>query len=287
MSLFNLGAKRCQHRHTKDEHPQCFPMETKSGGELPKVLIVDIETLPMQVFVWRLGKQRVSPESVISDYFILAWSAKWLFSNKVIGDCLSSREAITQDDSRLLTGMWRLLNEADVVITHNGNNFDLPKLNTRFIKHGMKPPAPYKSIDTLMAARSKFSFSSNRLDFLASFLGLDTKIDTKYQLWKDCYRGDKTALSEMLTYNKQDVVVLENVYAKLRPWIKSHPNMALYVEAETPMCPICLCTKLKWEGKYTSNKNIYKAFRCTGCGAVGRGKEALLTKTKVKNLTSL
>lgn len=285
--LKSLTSKRCIHRHTIEDHPQCFPMATKSGKLLPRVLVFDIETLPMQVFVWGLYKQRISPDNVISDYCILSWSAKWLFDSNVISSALTSREAIARDDKRILKTLWDMFNEADIVIAHNGNGFDIPKLNTRFIVNGFTPPMPYKSIDTLSVARSKFAFSSNRLDYLAKFLGVGEKISTNYGLWIECFKGNKEALKDMERYNRHDVEVLEDVYVKLRPWMKSHPNMALYVETETHMCPVCNSTSLKWADTYTSNSNVYKAFRCNGCGAVGRGKESILTKEKIKSLTSL
>lgn len=286
LPTFLTPQKRCKHRHTKEEHPQCFPMDTKDGNILPKVLVFDIETSPMQVFVWHLHEQRISSESVISDFYLLSWSAKWLFSNEIMSDVLTSKEAINQDDKRIANSIWKLLNEADVVIAHNANGFDIPKLNTRFLYHDMLPPMPYRVIDTLTVARSKFKISSNKLSYLAKFLGVQEKLGSGYALWKDCFKGDKEALKSMVEYNRGDIETLEDIYVKIRPWIKSHPNMGLYVETDKPVCPICASTELDWRGTYPSNGNVFKAFRCKGCGAVGRGKDSILAKQKLKSLTT-
>lgn len=284
--LSKLMEPRCKHRHTRETHPMCFPLATKTGALLPKVLVFDIETSLIPALLWETGKQYVSSSQLMDTFYVTAWSAKWLFSSEVMSDVLTSHEAKHKSDARILEGIWKLLDSADVVIAHNANGFDIPKLNARFIQNGFNPPMPFKVIDTLTAARSKFAFPSNKLDDLATYLGVENKHHSDLDLWKGCFVGDKEALSEMTVYNRQDVLVLEAVYAKLRPWIKSHPNLGLYVEATGPVCPICASEKLKWGGTYPSNRNIYIAFRCAGCGAVGRGKESILSKDKRKSLVS-
>lgn len=285
--LSNLNPERCKHRHTRQEHPNCFPMETKSGERAPKILLFDIETSPMTVFVWGLYKQRINPSNVISDYFVISWSAKWLFSNETLSDVLTSGEAKAGDDARLIKGIWDLLNEADVVIAHNGVQFDIPKLNSRFIINGLTPPLPYKTIDTCTQARKIFGFSSNKLDFIAKKLDLPiSKLHTSFELWVDAIHGNSEALETMRVYNLNDVLVLEDLYVTIRPWIKSHPNLALYVESTEEVCPTCLNAKIDIKGEYATPRGLYKAFRCKKCGAVGRCGQNVLSKEKRKSLLS-
>jgi hypothetical protein len=282
---FNFGQPRCSHRHTRAEHPQCFPTESKSGTPLPKVLFLDIETAPMSVFVWGLYKQRISPDKVIHDTFILSWAGKWLFDPAVYGDGLSTKEALNKDDSRILSSLWNKMNEADIIIGHNLRAFDIKKINARFIANNMAPPAPYETVDTLSVARSTFGFSSNKLDYINEILGLNRKAEVSFQDWKECLFGNKEALEKMALYNKNDVCILEELYLKLRPWIKSHPNLGLYIEDTTPVCRNCGNTSLLLTGKYAYTEcGMYQVYRCGNCSAVIRCKTNELPREKKKNL---
>jgi hypothetical protein len=87
----------------------------------------------------------------------------------------------------------------------------------------------------------------------------------------------------METYNKRDVDLLESVYLKMRPWIKSHPNIGLFVESDEPICPVCGSNNLKWKGHYHTMTGKYKTFRCQ-CGALGRQRTSDLDVEVRKNL---
>lgn len=166
---------------------------------------------------------------------------------------------------------------------HNCDKFDNRKLNTRFFLNGMKPPMPYQTIDTLKVAYRYFSFSSNRLDYLGRLITNQGKIKTDYELWVRCSEGDKDALKEMETYNQEDVRLLEEVYCELRPWIKSHPNLAVLMDAKEQCCPNCGGFEFE-EGEhyYTTPQNKYLAVRCKQCGAPNRLKESEITKEQRK-----
>lgn len=277
----NKSKLKCRHRHGQDSHPKCF----NENGTLknyernsPKVLLLDIETSPMSVFVWGLYKQRISPDNVITDFSILTWSAKWLFSSEILFDFVTSKEAIEKNDKKIVAEVWKLLDEADIIIAHNAN-FDIGKLNARFLFYGFPPPSHYRVIDTLSILRRHFDISSNSLDYATNFLGLGNKQHVTFDLWKQCYQGNELAIQEMLEYNKNDVLILEELYVKIRPWITGF-NLSVYVDTNEPICPNCLSNNLKWENSYYTNLGKYKAFRCE-CGAIGRSKENNLEKDKV------
>ena len=162
----------------------------------PKILIFDIETSPMLAYVWGRFKQFVSLDQTVSEWFIISWSAKWLNNPNVMCDVLTSEEASNEDDSRITRSMWYLFNEADIVLAHNGSRFDVPRLNSRFLLNGLMPPNPYRQIDTLQVARKEFGFSSNKLDALAGYLGIEHKSDTNFNLWKRCLAGEQEALED-------------------------------------------------------------------------------------------
>lgn len=251
-----------------------------SGKKFPKILIFDTETAPMRAYVWRRWKETISLDQTISEWFMLAWSAKWLYDGQVMGDRLTGEEALREDDSRIMRSLRNLIDEADIVIAHNGEKADVPWMNTRFILNGLNPPKPYVLIDTLKVVKKQFGFSSNKLDALAGYFGFEHKMDTNFDLWKRCSEGDDEALEYMGEYNKKDTAILEEVYLRLRPWIKGHPNIGNYLEGSEPVCSQCGSDDLEEiEGQfYYTSVSKYKLYRCQKCGAVVRGRVNLNMK---------
>lgn len=188
----------------------------------PKILILDIETAPIEAYVWGVWDQRVSMEQVKKDWFIICWSGKWL-NGHIMSDRLTSAEMLKSNDKRLLRGLYDLLDEADIVVAHNGDKFDIKKINARFAYHGMGYPSMYKSIDTLKICKKEFSLTFNKLDYICRYFNLPGKMSTGGQdLWNRCKAGDEKALEKMDKYCKNDVIILERVFKRLTPYIRSN-----------------------------------------------------------------
>lgn len=245
---------------------------------MPNILIIDIETAPLKAFVWRLWKQDVYIDQIISEWFMISWSAKWLGSPDVYAERLTSEEAVEENDKRIITKLWNLLNDADIVIAHNGDAFDIPKIKTRFLLHGLPPTTFYHQIDTKKVASKEFGFSSNKLDFLAQSFGVGQKIHTEFSLWENCLKGDEEALEQMSVYNTQDVIILEQVYLKLRPYIKGHPNVTLYDEKHPNRCPSCGGMHLYKEDLYYTQVSKFQVYRCQDCGSLSRDRKNIGTR---------
>lgn len=163
---------------------------------------------------------------IIKHAELLCFSYKELGSRKAY--VYSQRGFKTQKE--LIGKLWEMANEASVLIAHNGKSFDVRMMNTFFIANGFPPPAPYKLIDTKLVAKRYFRFPSNSLNELAAFFGLEGKMDTGgKELWLKCRAGDEKAWSKMERYNKRDVVLLEEVYQIMEPWIENHPDKKIYV----------------------------------------------------------
>jgi len=252
----------------------------------PKILLLDIETAPTIASVWGMWKQNVQPNQIISDWYILTWAAKWLYSDETISDKLTADEACDMDDKRLLEDIWNLMNDADIIIAHNGDKFDIPKLNTRFLLNGYNPPAPYQTIDTLKGCRNAFRFSHNRMDYVNKVLGLDQKVDTGgMALWLSCMAGDEEALAKMESYNINDVVILEELYLAIRAWIKPHPNVGMLFDGEESRCHVCGSTHLiETLGTYNTSVNMYHVYECHDCGSSSRGRSAIKKGKERENL---
>ena len=238
-----------------------------------KILLLDIETAPNTVFSWGLYNQNISIDQIAKSGYTMCWAAKWLGEKEIYYSGLD-----TDSNRNMIRKMHKLLNEADAVITYNGNRFDLPTLNKEFAKLNLKPPAPYKRIDLLVTARNQFRFVSNKLDYVAKFLGLGSKVKHKgMELWLGCMNKDPASWKIMQSYNKQDVLLLEKVYNKLLPWIPNHPNRSVF-DGEFK-CPNCGSTHVQKRGFARTAAGKYQQYQCQadGCGSWFRDNKNLLT----------
>lgn len=254
-----------------------------------KILILDIETAPNLGYVWGLWDQNIALNQIESEWFILSFSAKWLGKKEIM--YLDSRnQKNIEDDTKILKKLHKLLNEADVVIAHNGDKFDIKKINARFILNGFKPPKPFRTIDTLKIAKKHFAFTSNKLEYLTD------KLCTKYKkqkskkfngfsLWKECLNGNKKAFKEMELYNKYDVLSLEELYMKLEPWGNTI-NFNVY-NSDGTTCSCGSKNVVKNEHRYT-NTSKKQLYQCRDCGKNYCSGENLLDKklkkTMLKNI---
>ena len=185
---------------------------------------------------------------------------------------MTNRTLLEIDDSKIVKDIHKLLDETQIVIAHNGDSFDVKKINSRFLVHKLPPPSPYKTIDTLKIAHSTFGFDQNTLKFLSNTLGVGDKMEAGgYPLWKGCMYGDKKAWAKMKKYSRQDVLSLEGVYKKFRPWAKSHPILGMYGDIEA--CPKCGVAALQNRGFAVNKTTKYQRVQCTSCGAWGRRTE--------------
>jgi len=248
-----------------------------------RVLIYDIETSPNLGFIW--GKYEQNVISYKEEWFMLSFAYKWLGDNKtyVLGlDDFVGYEDDRHNDELLVRALWRLFDEADIVIAHNGDNFDQKKANARFLSHGMTPPLPYKSVDTLKVARRYFKFNSNKLGDLGEHLNLGSKGDTGgFNTWLGCMGGDAKAWAQMKKYNKQDVVLLEEVYITLRPWMENHPPMN-QISGVMSSCPKCGGNTMHARGKYATKTQTYQRYHCQKCFGWSQSRVAEKAINKVE-----
>lgn len=251
-----------------------------------KILLIDIETAPTRSYSWRRWKQNISQDMVIAEGFVLTWAAKWLNEDAIATDALSIENLANEDDHDICLSIWELINQADIVIGHNGRRFDLPILNSRFVYHGFVPPSSYKIVDTLDIAKKYFGFPSNSLDSLSSYLNIGRKIDTGgFQLWVDCLAGDEEAWEKMIDYNIHDVDLLESVYLKLRAWDKSHPNVTLYSPSADLACPCCGSKAMSLTGTDVfTGVSRFPEYRCDDCGKLSRGRKNKFPKERMENI---
>lgn len=254
----------------------------------PKVLLLDIETAPMIAYVWGIWEQNVALNQIKSDWHLLSWSAKWLDAPASEVMYMDQRNAKNiEDDSKLLKAIWKLLDEADIIITQNGTKFDQKKLNARFILNGLGKPSSFKHIDTYKIAKKHFGFTSHKLEYMTDKLCVKYKKlkHSKYAgfaLWRECLSGNQDAWNEMEKYNKYDVLALEELYNKLAPWDNTI-NFAVYMETTEHVCK-CGSKEFKKQGYAYTSAAKYQRYKCKKCGHESRGRTNLLGKDVRKNL---
>lgn len=254
----------------------------------PKVLLLDIETAPILARVWGLYDQTIALNQIKSDWFILAWAAKWLGDPESLVIYHDQRRARNPEkDGPLLKPLWKLLDEADIIVTQNGKSFDARKLNARFILNGFKPPSSYKHIDTKLIAKKHFGFTSNKLEYMTDKLCTKYKKLTKrkfagMELWNECLEGNLSAWKEMEKYNKYDVLSLEELYLKLQPWETNPIRFALYGNDSSSRVFACNCGSKEFirNGFAYTPRGRYQRFRCSKCGAENRSTRNLVPKLK-------
>ena len=245
-----------------------------------KILHLDLETAPNTCFTWGLFNQNIGINQIVESGYTMCWAAKWHGQKGV------EFASIQEDgEEQMIQRMHDLLCEADSVCHYNGQKFDMPTLNKEFVKLGMTPPDPYHQIDLLRVAKRRFKFASNKLDYVAQFLGLGSKVKHMgMDLWRDCMDGCPKAWKIMKRYNIQDVKLLEDLYNHLLPWIQTHPNHALYQETDNPVCTNCGSHHVVKNGVEHTQTMTYQRYRCQDCGTPLRGRSNILDKEKKQHI---
>lgn len=236
----------------------------------PRILVVDIETSPGLADIWALWDQNVSLSQLRAVTAMISFAAKWHGEKNV-----EFRSDFHDGHEAMVRRAHELLDEADIIVHFNGSTFDVPHLNREFIQLGLAPYSPVLEVDLLKVVKSRFRFMSNKLAHVSTQLGLSGKLShSGHELWVQCLAGDEKAWSLMRRYNKQDVVVTEELYDKLRPWVKNHPHMGLF-NGEAECCSNCGGTRLQSRGVSRTTLGTYQRFQCQDCGKWSRGCRAI------------
>lgn len=229
-----------------------------------KRLFFDIETSPNIGFFWSAGyKLNVPYSNIIKERAIICICYKWENDDKVY----SLNWDKNQDDKKMLEDFMKVANEATELVGHNGDKFDLPWIRTRCLYHRIPVFPNYTTVDTLKQSRSKFRFNSNRLDYISQFLKVGEKLETGFDLWKDIVLNkDKKALDNMITYCKNDVVILEKVFHELVNYIPHKTHYGVVDGKEKYSCPECGSEDLRFSQKrYTAAGTPRIQLQCNEC----------------------
>lgn len=235
----------------------------------PKILFYDVENSANEVYAWGGRMYDLQAIKVKKPYQLLSYAYQWDGDKKIN---VVTREG-QKSDKQLVRSLSKLLNKADIVVTHNGIDSDHRKTRTRMVYHGLRPFKALANVDTLKAARTHFMFNGNSLGDLAVFLGVGEKMKhTGFNLWTACDEDDSAvAWRQMERYNKHDVKLLRAVYLKLRPWIVNHPNVARIINplsGTLGQCPNCGSKDVHKRGYAFSQATVKREWACQNleCG---------------------
>ena len=243
-----------------------------------KILIIDIETKPNLAWVWGLWNQNIGINQINEVGTVFSFAAKW-HNEKTIYFASDHHDG----HQTMIEKAWQLVDDADAIVHYNGKAFDMKHLYREFLLCHLDPPSPHTDIDLLHTVKRRFKFSSNKLQFVSEQLGLAGKVQHDgFDLWKRCMEGDDKAWNIMRRYNKQDVVLTEQVYNKLLPWIPNHPNRAV-IDNKPNACPRCLSTTFHARGFRHTQTSTYRRYQCNDCRSYFQDKSLIPTATKFKS----
>jgi hypothetical protein len=234
----------------------------------PRIVLWDIETTHNIMAVFNLLNHDMIPAgNILKERYIVSAAWKELNNPKVhavsVLDDLARFRKDPSDDRHVCEALHRVLSDADVIVAHNGNNYDIKFTETRMLIHDLEPLPPIPKIDTLKIAKGRFLFNANNLNYLGEVLGLGKKVTTPKDLWLNVLRGDEKAIRTMVKYNKGDVLLLEKVFHKLRPYCDHHLNMGLVGDGKG--CPRCGSLKVQFRLHHNAKTRSYDRYYCLSC----------------------
>lgn len=227
-----------------------------------RILFFDIETAGVNALKADLG-------------FVLMFGYKFAGDKDAKVLTIAKRDLRHFNDAPLLTKLSQLYKKADLVVAHFGSVFDRRFLQGRLLIHGLPPLPPTKMRDTCLIARSIANYSSNRLKNLGDTLKLQhrkiDKGDGWPAWWFKAMSGNMQAVKDMAAYCKGDVLALEELYYKLRPFDNPHPRL----HHDRAVCGDCRSTSIQYHGFAFERHLRYRRYQCNDCGKWGKDRNAV------------
>lgn len=236
-----------------------------------KILLWDIEILPhkIEAYCWNPW-QIIKPvdSKIIEESSIVTIAYKW-FDEKAKPAVLKVKASDVRNDKEVLKQFSKVVEEADYIVGHYSDKFDLPFFNGRLFRHKLPPIATTKALDTFkMFKGSILNRWSNRLDYIAKMRGHEGKSKTDWSLWQGCMDGKQSSIDKMGRYNAQDIIVLEKIFRDILPYSKVN----LVTTSEVINCTGCGNLRLEKRGFLRTLKKIYQRYMCKNCGKWSKGE---------------
>jgi uncharacterized protein YprB with RNaseH-like and TPR domain len=248
-----------------------------------KRLFFDIETSPNVGLFWSAGfKQKIDYDNIVEERKIICICYKWAGESKVYSLKWDNKK---QCDKKLLKAFVKIANQADELVGHNGDNYDLKFVRTRCVIHEVPMFPNYTTVDTLKISKNKFRFNSNRLDYIGQVLGVGKKIKTEYALWKAIILNkSEVALDKMVKYCIGDVRLLESVYNRLSSHYPHKSHFGVLRGRTKSSCPHCESYNTVFVNRrITAAGSKRVQLQCKDCGKYHTIAESAYTVKMINN----
>lgn len=225
-----------------------------------------------KIVIWDIESSNLDAD--FATILCVGW--KYLGDKKVNIIKISDSPTFKKDptnDKWVVQEISKVLSEADMWITHYGRKFDVPMVNTKLLFWGLPPMPPVPHIDTWLISKYKLKLHSNRLATVSGMFGLDDKTPVLGRQWIKAIAGDKASLNYVYEHCKQDIIVLEQVYEKIKCLTTTHPNVNLCDDSvDKPRCPICGNSNVHKRGYSIARVGKRQRYQCQKCGGWSTGK---------------
>jgi hypothetical protein len=240
-----------------------------------KTLIFDMELSYSLYFAFPSNKPQFLHSSQLhTSAYVPCFSWKWEHQHRAHAmSVLDDKKQFKNDymnDYALAVKLHSLMDEADIIVAHNADRFDIKQANTLFIKHGLGPISEYKSVDTLKVVKKYFAFEGNSLQALCDRFEIECKGEKP--CWKKLTLGDPKEIKKTAKYCLQDTYALEGVLHHIRPYIKRYPTLRRPHEAVTE-CAGCKSKRLQNRGSAFNGTVMYFRVKCMECGMENPSKK--------------
>lgn len=197
---------RCKHRHTAEEHPQCF-----MNGKL-----IDEAQWWKQV---RTGYLDIETTQFNAAYgYMVSWSIKDRESGEILSDGLTKKDITSGHfDRRIVKSLLKAMEQFDCVVTYYGTGFDIPFIRTRAYSNGFDffNVGQIKHIDLYYIVKSKLKLQRSSLEAATHLFGIEGKNHVDPEIWMRAAVGDPKAMEYVLDHNQRDVDILNGLHDRL------------------------------------------------------------------------
>lgn len=279
----SLGLETYLHNKYRLKPKQYEKLQALRRENKFKRLFFDIETSPNVVYAWRIGYNlSLQPHDIIEERKIICISYKWEGEENIYSLTWDKNQC----DKQMLIDFINVMNQADEIVAHNGDRFDEKWIRTRCIFHRIPAFPKYKSLDTLKKAKYGFNFNSNKLDYIAQFLGVGAKVKhSGFDMWKGVMNGDKEAMKEMVHYCEGDIIVLEDVYNAMESYIKPNTHNGVVNGGFKYSCPCCGSDEIELlKNEVTSMGTIKRIIECSNNHTYTISNSAYMNYLKFKGV---
>jgi DNA polymerase elongation subunit (family B) len=245
----------------------------------PKVLVFDIETSAMLVKVYGLKQNGFIPHKRIKKlWHLYSYAGKFLYHDPIYYLDNRFSKDVT-DDRQLIEGLHDLISRADILCGHNLDRFDIKKFNTRAAKWGLPAIIKKPTFDTLKLLKKRYDLPSYSLDYVGKYFEFKNRKSGhgKYpgdELWDALDENIPDAWEECEEYNKQDVLVTEELFFFLA---KNDSLSHFQAFTQKPSCS-CGSQNFYKDGETSTKQGLFQVYRCHDCKSPFVGKENLIDK---------